>query len=357
MFANVQALRACAAMLVVFEHLGKSNGIEAHYFVGQTPLLAAFGEAGRFGVDLFFAISGFIMIYTTWKVFGRTDASWKFLLRRCIRIYPAYWLVLVPLMIVYRLAPERLTQFHAVRTDLVASFLLFPQAGQPLLAVAWTLVYEMFFYLVFTVLLCFGRRHLPWAVSVWLVSEIILSLTLKNQINPYLSFFSNPFAIDFIFGLAVGYLHLTGRLRASFPVVAALGVICTGLAIIGSHSGDMWVGHRVVFFGIPAAALVAAGLGLELSRGVCAPRWFAAVGDTSFALYLWHLPVLSALAQVIGRIHPRGMLAHVVLVTLMLAFMIGFARIIYSFAERPITAFLNNALLSRGRRRVSTEVA
>ena len=357
MFANVQALRACAAMLVVFEHLGKSNGIEAHYFVSQTPLLAAFGEAGRFGIDLFFSISGFIMICTTWNSFGHAGASRKFLLRRCIRIYPAYWLVLVPLTIVFFLAPERLTQFHAVRTDLVASFLLLPQAGQPLLAVAWTLVYEMFFYLIFSTLLAFDRRFLPWAIVAWFIVEIALCVGLKYQTNAYLAFLGNPYAIDFIYGIGVGYLHVTGRLKAPYPLVAGLAILCVGLASFGFHFGEMWSSHRVIFFGIPAAGLLALTVTLEVRRGLRAPRWLIALGDASFALYLWHLPVLNALAQVVGKVHPHGALIHIVLVVLMLVFIVTFARAVFAFAERPLTVFINDVLVSRERRRAVASAA
>jgi len=100
---NVQALRAVAALLVVLDHV---NTLLVHSDPNAKTLLSSFGYFGGFGVDLFFAISGFIMVTTNWNAFERPRAGVTFLLRRIARIYPPYWIVLVPIALAYLVAPH-----------------------------------------------------------------------------------------------------------------------------------------------------------------------------------------------------------------------------------------------------------
>ena len=109
-------------------------------------------------MDLFFVISGFIMMTTSWRSFRRDGSirevllcgAWCAFTRRT-------WLVLIPLLAVYLIAPDHFTGYHPVHPDLVASFLLLPSLGGQLLFVAWTLVFEMYFYAVFAPLLLLRR--------------------------------------------------------------------------------------------------------------------------------------------------------------------------------------------------------
>jgi exopolysaccharide production protein ExoZ len=77
MIKNIQALRALAVMVVVLGHL-QPLAQQVH------PLLTWVG-LGRAGVDLFFVISGFIMVYTTER---EAPSAAQFALRRLIRIVP-----------------------------------------------------------------------------------------------------------------------------------------------------------------------------------------------------------------------------------------------------------------------------
>src|SRR5690349_10997415 len=95
MLNNVQALRALAAMLVVLGHLQP-------LFETVHPALAWVG-LGRCGVDLFFVISGFIMVHTTRA--GDTSPG-AFAIRRLVRILPLYWAVTLAVFAVALVAPS-----------------------------------------------------------------------------------------------------------------------------------------------------------------------------------------------------------------------------------------------------------
>jgi peptidoglycan/LPS O-acetylase OafA/YrhL len=344
-FRNVQALRALAAVLVVFEHMGNATGIEAHYFPAVRPFFSPFTYFGLFGVDLFFAISGFIMITTTWESFGRPGAGLKFFLRRCVRIYPPYWLVLVPLTYIYVRNPERFTQFHSLHTDLLSSYLLLPHSGQSLLAVSWTLVYEVSFYVVFALLLFLKRRFIVPAIAIWFVLEIAAFFVFRGSSNAFLEFLSHPSAIEFIFGSVVGMLYVHKILpapRAAFGIAVAAFV---ALWSVSFSLGEMPTIERVFVFGIPAALIVYGVVAIEAVRGAKAPAWAVSIGDSSYALYLWHLPVLIAIAQIVAHLHPHGFLMHVLVDAGMLGVLFAYSAFIYRFVERPMTTFLNRQLV------------
>jgi len=76
---SVQILRGVAAFGVLFYH--------ATRWIGPLPGI----EIGAAGVDLFFVISGFIMVYASEPMFGQRGATRHFLVRRIIRIVPLYW--------------------------------------------------------------------------------------------------------------------------------------------------------------------------------------------------------------------------------------------------------------------------
>src|ERR1700757_1478274 len=134
---TIQTARAIAANLVIFSHLFL---VQARYTAGT--VLPAFTLYGIAGVDLFFVISGFIMV----AVAGRDRGPIEFLWRRVTRIYPTYWLVSLAVLATALLAPTLVNSSITTPISLWRSFLLIPDRTFPLLAVGWTLVYEMYFY-------------------------------------------------------------------------------------------------------------------------------------------------------------------------------------------------------------------
>ena len=150
---SIQILRAVAAVGVVLVHAGDALNYWGHTHVTWTL-------RGNAGVDMFFLISGFVMVYISWQRFGERSASISFFTRRIIRIVPLYWLVTT----VYVLLGH-----HTVHS-IVTSYLFIPDTSggpanietiHPVVPQGWTLRYEMFFYLLFGVCITGSRarRH------------------------------------------------------------------------------------------------------------------------------------------------------------------------------------------------------
>jgi exopolysaccharide production protein ExoZ len=351
---NVQALRAIAALMVIVVH---AYAVESTYLPGR-PWTTPFHILGTYGVDLFFVISGVVMLVSTATWFGEKSAPRRFLARRATRIYPPYWIVTAVVLIAYLIVPSATGEHRSAAPDVLASFLALPQRAEPLLVVGWTLSYELIFYTVFAIALRFQRRYLPLVTAIWLLA-IVLVGTLGPHANPWVRVFGSWFNLEFVFGMAIGTLVLRGTLP--FPrAVLAIGVasvlaVCIATAYSGREFLEIaW--WRPWAVGLPMALLVYAGLGLE-RRGLLAPAWLRAQGDASYALYLWHVPVVGAIGLALHRFHLLGTPARIAIVFGGYALAIAFSLIAYHWIERPLLRlgrrYFESASSTTGRKAVA----
>ena len=158
---EIQILRAVAALAVVVMHIG----IELRYWAKAT---LTWTEAGNAGVDLFFVISGFIMVFIAWDRFGSRGAPVDFFVRRLIRIVPLYWLVTTGYVLANSYPASRIITSYLFVLDFSAN-----AAPLPVVLQGWTLNYEMFFYLVLALAL-----FLPRLIAISCVSALLAALVL-----------------------------------------------------------------------------------------------------------------------------------------------------------------------------------
>jgi peptidoglycan/LPS O-acetylase OafA/YrhL len=284
---SLQAGRFIASMAVVLYHLDLLARASSWYGRPIHPLL----HGGSAGVEYFFVLSGFLMTWLYGNRLGEPGLARRFLGKRVARIYPVYWLVLVPLIPVYFLLPSMGEGFERNPIDIVTSFFLLPWTNSPILGVAWTLRYEMWFYLLFAALIAWPRVMLA-LFAVYLLA--IASGLLANGDFP-IRFFFNQFILLFFYGIAAAVLARAGR-DLSPPItwsIAGMGLTLFCLALAGYVYGYL---PRVLernALGV-GAALVLFGLArLDDSRRLHTPCWLTYLGDASYALYLIHYPVLS----------------------------------------------------------------
>jgi exopolysaccharide production protein ExoZ len=348
---NIQGLRAVAAILVFGAHI---NGSELR-FTGSS-FSSIFSPIGEWGVDLFFLISGFVMIVSTWNEFATPAISWRFFIRRITRIYPAYWCVLLPILAVFLVRPDLVDGSQAIRPSIPASFLLFPQYGKPLLTVSWTLVYEMFFYVVFTLVLAFDRRWCLPLLGAWCGLTLMLAALTHNSGNPYLYVYASPLLLEFAFGVLVGYaIKLRGPF---FPIASAIAGVGALLAValaapaLMSSFGLQTDELRFFWVGIPAALILNGFVGLELRYGWVFPRLIQTIGDSSYSLYLWHVPLIIFIGR-LSEHHRRTLgnpFVHAAWLAGVYVVVFGASLVLYRVLERPMLRFFGR-LLHSGRTR------
>lgn len=340
---SVQILRGVAAFAVVLAHLVM---VERKHLPGD-PVTTEHLELGASGVDLFFVISGFIMTAMTLGRPPRPGDGWRFLVRRFTRIYPLYWfylLLLLPVFITRPAAPDD----GQGGPNLLSSFLLLPDENQ-LLIVAWTLSFELYFYLVFTATFQFmhGWRGVAVLTAWGLVVAAGNLLLRPGSDAPLLSLLFSPLNLEFIAGCFIARLAAgVNRWAGTACLLAAGAVFCAGAYTFGTAplTTPELAWTRVLVFGTAASLLLIGALGWERATRR-APGVFVKVGDASYSLYLSHLLTLGAVGwiweSVIGApdtLHRMAMVAVAVTAALV------WGWISFVVLERPLLALSREAL-------------
>jgi exopolysaccharide production protein ExoZ len=202
----------------------------------------------------------------------------------------------------------------------------------------------MYFYLIFAVLLLAPRRAVRPLLVCWFVLQLLCCALLRDSGGAAATFFKNPIAVEFIFGIIVGILYEHNVFPAPRAAFWTASGVCLVLWLASDRLGDMPGIERIFIWGVPAACLVYGVIGIERVRYAVSPASLVSLGDASYALYLWHLPVLILLGQVAVAIHLQGAVVHGVLVIGMLAAVIVFSLGMYRYAERPLTQYLSGLL-------------
>ncbi|GAC1043601.1 acyltransferase family protein [Rhizobium sp. No.120] len=342
---NLQVLRALAASSVVVAHALHETGMLA----AATGRAAVDGSAWNlgFGVDIFFVLSGFIMTHTTASEFGKGGASLRFFLRRCARVIPLYWLLTSLMLLGALAAPSLLAVPIGSIPHVLASYFFIPSGRgvdeiRPVLALGWTLNYEMLFYVFFAAALLLPIRLGVLWLSVLMVGMALVG-RLIDPLHVQISFWTNPIILEFLFGVYVALIFRSGaRIGGGW----ALGLAAIGL--LGFvHVSTLWNDAALPQFlrsGLPAALFVlAAAIGPVLPP-VRLVLWGVALGDASYSLYLVHPFILRPLRtiweKVIGAGLPLGL--FVVVATLVAAMV---AEVLFRYVERPLTRRVQSRML------------
>jgi exopolysaccharide production protein ExoZ len=348
---NIQALRAFAVLLVVALHL---LAVEVKYSQYDV-LLPTFLRIGLSGVDLFFVISGFIMVTVTapsnaLPLAVRGDRVIRFLFLRLTRIYPLYWLVSAVVLAIFLVHPSFLNLPNFNAQFAVNSFLLLPQQGLPLVMVGWSLIHEMYFYFVFALLLLLPRKYLPYLLFAWLclVIEGFRHVDYYNpDQNPFTRLAFSPVTVEFIAGcyLALFFEWREGR-QSHYPM--AMTAIVAGLLSLGllwhffsfdAQTIDVVGWTRVYLFTGPYVLMIYGAVALEKNRQRIAPAWAVSMGDHSYSTYLTHVLVLSVCGRVWKTFAWEGYIDNVIILSVTIIAVLLTGKYCYQWIEKPALDF------------------
>jgi peptidoglycan/LPS O-acetylase OafA/YrhL len=250
-FNNIQILRFAAATAVVMYHAYRYT----RESLWQTPLTRVFDYRFGWGVELFFAISGFVVSHSLAQ-----SPPGRFLAFRLIRIYPAFWLAVAIVVFAGFAFSAQPVDAPSVRA---LSLLPWGPVTYPLGGVEWSLVYELFFYALLAAIALVPRKNArEWAMLAWLVAIVAAALVAPGRATKFLPTAStilfSAFNLPFILGV-LAYLvqphHATASPAARHP--GPLGLVA---AIRTRPSGCNW--PSAVSFCLPgsvAADMCAAG--------------------------------------------------------------------------------------------------
>src|SRR4028119_545658 len=256
----LQVYRGIAAVLVVMIHVTKMSAER----LNQVTFFNLF-LVGWIGVDYFFVLSGFIMVYVHRSAIGKKDQLKPFLVKRAVRIYPIYWIITLTVWCLFLVIPGFANNHDLSLGHVIASLLLIPQKDPHfkdkfILEVGWTLTYEIYFYLLFSIAIWLKPKHSVPILSAWLLVTLL-------HYRKIVKFPQDFFLLETVFGemnlelvlgclaayIVIKYNNNIGKYRWIMFGIANLGyVIMLG---IFAASGKIVFG-RIPTFGVLAALLI-----------------------------------------------------------------------------------------------------
>jgi peptidoglycan/LPS O-acetylase OafA/YrhL len=342
---GLQILRFFAAFAVLLEHVlheALSFGITPNGMIATLEPVD-FGV----GVDVFFVISGFIMLHISADKFGRPGAASDFLLRRIVRLVPLYWLFTLAMLAAMLLLPGQLAHTRLDPAHIVASFGFIPWLdstgiAHPILGLGWTLNYEMYFYVVFAVVLL-----LPLRAGLGTLAGLFVLLVAAHLAVPpdavQLTVWTDPIILEFLFGIGLALLVRRGLVLPGWlpPLLLFTGIAGLGFGQLVAIGGPF---ERMLTAGVPAALVVAGTVFSRTREPGPFGRALVLGGDASYVLYLSHPFSINVVILGWQKLHvdaPWLFVATCIVVAL------GVALSLHLLLERRLLAVLSGALRRR----------
>jgi exopolysaccharide production protein ExoZ len=323
---SIQYLRAAAAIAVVVYHQfqGKAHGLF---------------DLGKYGVDLFFVISGFIMVAMTES---RHTTPLDFLKDRIVRIVPLYW---TATLLAFLLLLSGAKMFGgSVSIDLLFKSLLFIPAVNldgglwPTLFLGWTLNYEMFFYVIFAVLLLAPKHSQPILVGVILAGLVASGFVLKPD-HPIAKFYTDALLVEFAAGVFLGKLF--GMNLQNTSVRTQIGGIL--VLIVALLLGALLFPR--LFFAALAVFFLSLFLNLERKGAMPKIPLGLALGNASYSIYLFQEFGFLLTYAVLAYVPKEAISAKAVAfgsgaVAIVVAVILGW--LVYKLIELPLIRFFKS---------------
>jgi exopolysaccharide production protein ExoZ len=364
-FDWLQALRGVAALAVVITH--------ARLEFRNTPLWETADRwlrSGESGVDLFFVISGFIMVYTTRNDPGGAASAVSFSIKRLARIWPAYaFVTILAAMLYYGL---QLLSNPVSQSALLKSLLFIPVSydnfyARQVLPQGWSLNYEMYFYFAFALSLLASRlRWVIFCALFFLTLIVVPALSnAPSLVDPFLAFAGRNYAFDYmavianpmiweflggaLAGLAFDSKFRFGSAILGWVAIAIAALVC--LAVLThptfSHGPFQWGSCFILL--VFAVSIASKDVKLNIHPIL------VGLGNMSYTLYLVHLLVMDLATQLL-TLNGFDRLDHpFVYVAIVVALSLVAAALSYRFLEQTLSQDFKVLLLKLpqllGRRR------
>jgi len=253
---------------------------------------------GHYGVDFFFVLSGFIIMVTCQGYFGTPKRTGEFLIKRFARIYPLVFLLCVP-----RIALDIFSGIDIATTlqQFISDVLLLPTNTKHMINTAWSLRFEMFFYVAFAFLMIFGKK-LFWSV----ISTVLIFVVFFNfrgdtfeGVNSYLF---SKWNVLFIFGCFLG--EFESFFRAKPVKTLLIAIVCMIIGVSGISQSGIAYNHadknilEVIWSSFFFSGVIL-GLCVLDYKQVRAPKILILLGGASYCIYLLHGSILFHIRQIL----------------------------------------------------------
>ncbi len=345
----LEAYRGIAAVLIVFYHFTVLFRENFNF-----KFLNNFFLFGQCGVDFFFILSSFILAY---RYSGTTFASntvFVFLKKRFSRIYPTYWVIAGMVGIIYVLFfPQVITPVF-----IFSSITLYPYWPR-LIAPAWTLFYELLFYVFFAISLLIKNKKISIFIAILQIFLLLfynlfekqialVTLPVSQNLFDYLTHF---IFIEFFIGLGLYRVYvLLSKKSATYikvGLITSLLCLCVLAINYSTYFKELNDIRRLIFVAFPIASLILFSALLESKVSILIPKWALLLGKSSYSIFITHTFILSVQSKFLSQFTN---LNYVMLTTYMIAgisyaimFGIGYYLLVETFLFNLHSGFRNNS--------------
>jgi len=330
-YGSIQMMRGIAALSVVFAHIGTiSNGF--------------------FGVDLFFCISGFIMMHVTERS-GR-----HFLEKRAIRIFPLYWCTTLLIVAMLFIKPDFfksliLTSEHVIKSLLFIPYYHRVRSGAEANAlnfVGWTLILEVFFYFLFFISMQISHKNRHYIATAILLTMVIVGFIFKSNIV-FIRFYCTPIILEFALGM-FSYKLLTrpdvkqwGSFRAIVAIFAATLIWAILFVLTNIPQFMEYVRNiRIIPYGLPTFVVFL--LLFKAFEGRSVPKPLIVLGNISYSLYLIHWFVIHGFSRLVYDVEHNSPLSLTLAFLVVIPLIILFSWISWWLIENKLSEWLRKRL-------------
>lgn len=282
------------------------------------------------------------MVTVTKGKFRQLKHSIIFIYHRLSRIYPTYWVYSLFVLAIFLLQPSWVNSTQGNQVNILKSFLLLPSATLPLIMVGWTLIHELYFYIIFSFMLFFiPERQLPLALLVW--GGIVFAMdNLYATNDPIVKIIFNPLTIEFIGGclFAVLYHKRVLHLKPSVLILLSWTIGIISLYSYWSYYSltteieplKWW---RLLIWGIPAMLITYLLVNAE-RNGHTANRYLIKIGNASYSIYLSHILTLSAAGRIWHIFSIKAIYDNIVVLPVLVLLVVIVGMVSHSLIEKPL---------------------
>ena len=317
---SIQVLRFFAAFSVMMVHL---------------PVF----EFGIWGVDIFFVISGFIMMYVT------ENNEKFFLLKRIFRIVPLYWILTLGVFALAIFVPDVLNNTTANIVHLIKSlfFIPFDKNGTghfPILFLGWTLNFEVIFYFLFFLSLVFFKENRMIACSIFIIIFLVFNKIFSEK-NFIFETYANDIFIEFIFGMIL--FTIWKKYKNKISTNLSNHFICLAILLVSIFILNYYNFSRSVSYGLPS--LILAVYFLFFLNHLKFPKILVSLGDASYCIYLLHPYVIQFFYKIL-EINEYDIIIELVFTLIIFVIVFIVSLLIYKFIEFPINGSLRKKFIN-----------
>jgi peptidoglycan/LPS O-acetylase OafA/YrhL len=343
----LDSYRFIAASLVCVYHFNKEN------ILGLSSLSLAF-ENIRLMVDFFFILSGFVIAKNyLHKVNDPADYR-RFMWRRFVRLYPLHLLTLMVSMagaimlghkgLTAGLHPDAFS-VKALIANLTLTHSLGVTGAGSFNIPSWSISAEIFVYALFPLFALLVTR-LPALVNAALVVGYVVAMILLREMYGLRDWTLTWYDMGalravptFFTGVLIAHLLATDWKNFNPSIWWAHGAFLLAFPSMHLDARDEWALVAFAFVVLLAAAAEQNGAKSILQR-----RVFVHLGDASYALYMWHMPIKFGIFAVVAKIFGTGLLPMWGAAILSYATAVFVALVCYRLFEIPIKNYMTASM-------------